>query len=98
MMVGAVAQSEECNVSNVEAPGSKPGSSTMHCNTYTYTLQSKHAGAGSTPVRDIYVYTLARLAQMVERMTLNHVVAGSIPAVGVKSQWNNLWYITMLRR
>ena len=25
----------------------------------------------------------ARLAQMVERMTLNHVVAGSIPAVGV---------------
>ena len=24
----------------------------------------------------------ARLAQMVERMTLNHVVAGSIPAVG----------------
>ena len=25
---GAVAQSEECNVSNVEAPGSKPGSST----------------------------------------------------------------------
>ena len=28
--------------------------------------------------------TSARLAQMVERMTLNHVVAGSIPAVGVK--------------
>ena len=27
--------------------------------------------------------TSARLAQMVERMTLNHVVAGSIPAVGV---------------
>ena len=27
---------------------------------------------------------------MVERMTLNHVVAGSIPAVGVKSQWSNL--------
>ena len=26
--------------------------------------------------------TSARLAQMVERMTLNHVVAGSIPAVG----------------
>ena len=27
----------------------------------------------------------ARLAQMVERMTLNHVVAGSIPAVGVNN-------------
>lgn len=41
--------------------------------------------AGSNPVRDVkYVYVLcARLAQMVERMTLNHVVAGSIPAVGV---------------
>lgn len=32
---------------------------------------------------------IARLAQMVERMTLNHVVAGSIPAVGIASivQW-----------
>ena len=30
----------------------------------------------------------ARLAQMVERMTLNHVVAGSIPAVGVKQKLN----------
>ncbi len=35
----------------------------------------------------IYIYLFiiikhARLAQMVERMTLNHVVAGSIPAVG----------------
>ena len=37
--------------------------------------------AGSNPVRDIYM-SQARLAQMVERMTLNHVVAGSIPAVG----------------
>ena len=31
--------------------------------------------------------TSARLAQMVERMTLNHVVAGSIPAVGVITQY-----------
>ena len=42
--------------------------------------------AGSNPVRDstlsILNYSSARLAQMVERMTLNHVVAGSIPAVG----------------
>ena len=30
-----------------------------------------------------HVNSSARLAQMVERMTLNHVVAGSIPAVGV---------------
>ena len=31
------------------------------------------------------IYILcARLAQMVERMTLNHVVAGSIPAVGIR--------------
>ena len=29
-----------------------------------------------------YQIGYARLAQMVERMTLNHVVAGSIPAVG----------------
>ena len=29
-----------------------------------------------------HVNSSARLAQMVERMTLNHVVAGSIPAVG----------------
>ena len=28
----------------------------------------------------------ARLAQMVERMTLNHVVAGSIPAVGAQRE------------
>ena len=39
------------------------------------------------PLRRIYertwYNTSARLAQMVERMTLNHVVAGSIPAVGV---------------
>ena len=35
--------------------------------------------AGSNPVRDGFV---ARLAQMVERMTLNHVVVGSIPTVG----------------
>ena len=49
--------------------------------------------AGSNPVRDeIHVYEIflfknylfnARLAQMVERATLNRVVAGSIPAVGV---------------
>ena len=32
----------------------------------------------------------ARLAQMVERMTLNHVVAGSSPAVGVLA---HLFYI-----
>ena len=40
--------------------------------------------AGSNPVRDIYCATMtsARLAQMVERKTLNLVVAGSIPAVG----------------
>ena len=30
-----------------------------------------------------HIYYHARLAQMVERMTLNHVVAGSIPALGV---------------
>ena len=48
--------------------------------------------AGSNPVRDILRahYSLqdtsARLTQMVERMTLNHVVAGSIPAVGVDKQ------------
>lgn len=49
--------------------------------------------AGSNPVRDtagnitinlLFVKTSARLAQMVERTTLNRVVAGSIPAVGVK--------------
>ena len=40
--------------------------------------------AGSNPVRDVSTISCyARLAQMVERMTLNHVVAGSIPAVGV---------------
>ena len=38
-----------------------------------------------TYARVVYITynTSARLAQMVERMTLNHVVAGSIPAVGV---------------
>ena len=30
-----------------------------------------------------YQKKVARLAQMVERMTLNHVVVGSIPTVGV---------------
>ena len=30
-----------------------------------------------------YKKKVARLAQMVERMTLNHVVVGSIPTVGV---------------
>ena len=54
--------------------------------------------AGSNPVRDTHAHkniyiifyvcdtydtnTSARLAQMVERTTLNRVVAGSIPAVG----------------
>ena len=52
-------------------------------------ISACHAdGRGSIPWVSLrYViqstYCDARLAQMVERMTLNHVVAGSIPAVGV---------------
>ena len=50
--------------------------------------------AGSNPVRDVshamnISVVCARLAQMVERMTLNHVVAGSIPAVGVILRMHN---------
>ena len=37
---------------------------------------------GSNPIRDVYC-NIACLAQSVERMTLNHVVVGSIPTVGV---------------
>ena len=95
IQIAAIAQLGERQTEDLKVPGSIPGGGSLitHAPVLLVSVAQwithpspKGKIAGSNPVRDTinitFNITSARLAQMVERMTLNHVVAGSIPAVG----------------
>ena len=83
---GVLAQSEACVLSKDEVLGSKPRYSRRPARRYSIGAVPRLV-APVAPVRFRVVASLSsRLAQLVERKTLNLVVVGSSPTVGVSTE------------